>query len=122
MTDTIVRPFPTALGLPENPLQVAPPHTDWCRHEAVVVDPHQRTIVCADPKCGAVLDAFDFLHMNARTVQSAWQRYREVMRQANEIAERVTVLKREEQRLRAMVKRLQDKTGSVLSVRKGDES
>ena len=38
------------------------------------------------------------------------------MRQANEVAERVSVLKKEEQRLRAMVKRHQEKA-PVLNTR-----
>jgi hypothetical protein len=66
--------------------------------EAVTLDEHTRTVTCADPKCGA------------------WSAYRQAMTQANEVAERVTVLKKEEQRLRAMVKRLQEKV-PVLNTR-----
>jgi hypothetical protein len=116
MSDDTIRPFPGALGLPENPLQPAARHPGWCAHPTIVVDEHTRTIQCADPKCGAVLDAFDFVHKNAKHIQGAWDSHRQVMRQANEIAERLTVLKKEEQRLRAMIKRLQDKSGAVVNL------
>lgn len=116
MTDNVTQ-FPGAEALPENPLQLAPRPPGWCRHDSVLLDEHTRTVRCADPKCGAVLDPFDFLRSNARTIQSAWSAYAQTMRQANEVAERVHALKKEEQRLRAMVKRLQDKSGSVVNVR-----
>lgn len=116
MTDN-VKAFPGAHDLPENPLQLAARRPGWCRHDSVVLDEHTRTVTCADPKCGAVLDPFQFLASNARTIQHAWYAHKQVTQQASEVAERVTALKKEEQRLRAMVKRLQEKTGSVLSVR-----
>jgi hypothetical protein len=109
--------FPGADGLPENPLQFAPRRPGFCGHPTIILDEHDRTVRCADPKCGAVLDAFDFLRSNAQTIDSAWRRYREVLRQAGEVNDRVHVLKKEEARLRAQVKRLQDKTGSVMVVR-----
>jgi len=121
MSDDTVRHFPGALGLPENTLALAPRHPGWCTHVCITVDAHTRTIQCADPKCGAILDAFDFVHTNAAHIQRAWQRHAEVMRQASEIAERVTMLKKEEQRLRAMIKRLQEKSGAVVSVTRGIE-
>lgn len=116
MTDNVTA-FPGAPGLPDNPMQIAPRHPGWCRHDAVILDEHTRTIQCADPKCGAVLEPFSFLKNQAHTISSAWHAYSSAMRQANEVANRVMVLKREEQRLRAMVKRLQDKTGAVIVTR-----
>jgi hypothetical protein len=116
MTDNVTA-FPGAPGLPDNPMQIAPRHPGWCRHDAVILDEHTRTIQCADPKCGAVLDPFSFLKQQAHTISNAWSAYSHAMRQANEVANRVMVLKREEQRLRAMVKRLQDKTGAVIVTR-----
>ena len=115
MTDN-VKQLPGATALPGNPMEMAPRRPGWCSHEAVTLDEHVRTVTCADPKCGAVLDPFDFLAGNGRTIQRAWSAYREAMRQANEVAERVSVLKKEEQRLRAMVKRLQEKV-PVLNTR-----
>lgn len=116
MTDNVTA-FPGAADLPENPMHVTPRPFGYCRHDAVILDEHTRTIQCADPKCAAVLDPFNFLRQQAHTISNAWSAHASAMRQANEVAERVTVLKREEQRLRAMVKRLQDKTGAVVMVR-----
>jgi hypothetical protein len=117
MSDDNIKTLPSAAGLPENPLQIAQRPPGWCSHASVLLDQHTRTIHCADPKCGAALDAFDFLLSNAQMIERAWQNHHQVSRQAHEIADRVHVLKKEEQRLRAMIKRLQDKSGAVLTVR-----
>jgi hypothetical protein len=114
MTDNITE-LPHAAGLPDNPLVIAPRLPGFCAHEAVILDEHSRTVQCA--RCNATLDAFGFLLSNARVIERAWQGHREVSRIAKEIAERVHMLKKEELRLRAMVKRLQDRTGAVLDVR-----
>lgn len=116
MTDNIT-PFPGSAEMPENLLQLAPRHPGWCDHATLMIDGHLRTIACADPKCGAALDPFDYLHKNAQHLQRAWDNYRHASREATAAAERVSVLKKEEQRLRAMVKRLQEKSGAVVSVR-----
>lgn len=108
-----VKQLPGAQALPDNPLELAPRRPGCCSHEAVVLDEHTRTVTCADPKCGAVLDPFNFLTSNAHTIQRAWSAYRLAMQQANEVAERVGALKKEEQRLRAMIKRLQEKAPVV---------
>ena len=108
MTDNVMQ-LPSAQTLPENPLALAARHPSFCSHDAVVLDVHTRTVNCANTKCGAVLDPFNFLVNNAATIERAWSSHREAMRQANEVAERVTLLKKEEQRLRSMVKRLQEK-------------
>lgn len=66
--------------------------------------------------CARLVLGPNFLVSNGLTIQRAWSAHKEAMRQANDVAERVSVLKKEEQRLRAMVKRLQDKV-PVLSTR-----
>ncbi len=115
MNDDNVTALP---GLPDNPLKLAQRSPGYyCSHPAVVLDDHTRTIQCANTQCGAQLDAFDFLRTNAHTIDSAWRAYREVNRKVAEVSERVHVLKKEEQRLRAMIKRLQDKSGAVLITR-----
>lgn len=116
-TENNVHALPGADGLPANPLQLAPRRLHFCSHADVLLDEHTRTITCSDPKCGAVLDPFSFLLSNAQTIQRAWSNYKHVSAQASEIAERVHALKKEEQRLRAMVKRLQEKSGGLLSTR-----
>ena len=112
MNDNVTK-LPGAQALPENPMELAPRHPGWCRHDAVVLDEHTRTVTCANTQCGAVLEPFAFLASNAHTIERAWSAYKQAMRQANEVAERVAALKREEQRLRAMVKRLQEKVPVV---------
>jgi hypothetical protein len=92
-------------ALPENPLQPAPRRDGFCDHDALIVDAHERTVRCANPKCGATIDPFGYLLHNARRIQQAWDMHKQVMRQVNEVNERVHALKKEEQRLRAMVKR-----------------
>jgi len=116
MTDN-VKAFPGTGDLPENPMRIAPRLNGFCSHEKIILDEHTRSIQCADSKCGAILDPFNFLHKNAQTIQSAWSNYNYVRKQANEIADRVGALKKEEQRLRAMIKRLQEKSGSVITTR-----
>jgi hypothetical protein len=113
-----ITPFPGATDLPVNPLGVeSSGYRHFCSHDFVTLDAHTRTVQCAGPKCGAVLDPFNFLLSNAQTIRRAWDAHAQAMRQTNEVAERVSMLKKEEQRLRAMVKRLQEKSGAVLNVR-----
>lgn len=119
MNDNVTR-FPGGSDLPDNPLKIADRHPGWCDHTSIVIDRHTRSVQCANTACGAVLDPFGYLLSNAMTIQHAWAKHREVTRQATEIAERVSALKKEEQRLRAMVKRLQEKTGAVVTVRNRD--
>lgn len=53
MADATITAFPGTAGMPENPMQLAPRQPGWCRHDAIVIDEHTRTVQCADPKCGA---------------------------------------------------------------------
>ena len=104
--DKVVRAFPAA-ELPENLMAIEPrpasaPH--FCAHDAVTLDEYERLVHCA--RCGATLDPFAFLLNNARTIQTAWASHREVKARVGELLERVTMLKKEEKRLRAMVVRL----------------
>lgn len=102
--------FPGAEPLPENPITVTGAPT-FCDHEAITLDEHQRQVHCT--RCNAVLDAFDFLRHNARTLQRAWQNYRIVQSKASELQDRVEVLAKEHRRLAAQVKRLQEKTAPL---------
>jgi len=114
MSDDVIRQFP-GVELPDNPMAIAQRKPGFCQHDKIVLDEHMRTVTCA--QCGAALDAFVFLLNNARTIQIAWQHHHGVMQKVREIGDRVDALKREEQRLRAIVKRLQEKSGAVLDVR-----
>ena len=115
--DKVIHAFPGS-ELPENPLQIEqrdPRLPYYCEHADVRLSEHDRTIHCA--KCRATLDPFNFVRDNARTIQRAWQSHKEATRIVGELNDRIGALKKEEQRLRAQVKRLQDKSGEVLSVR-----
>lgn len=120
MTDNVTQ-FPGTEPLPENDIQLAPRLYNYCSHESIVLDEHARTVQCANQRCGAILDPFGYLVSNAHSIQRAWQNHREVARKASETAGRVTLMLKEEQRLRSMVKRLQEKSGAVVTVR-GTES
>ena len=115
MTDNVVD-FPSD-NLPENMMQLAPSLHLFCSHDRIVIDMHTRTVQCAEIKCGKVLDPFNYLASNAQSIATAWNNYRETKRRADEVAGRVNLMLREEQRLRSMLKRLQDKTGAVLHVK-----
>lgn len=114
MTDNkVVHAFPTT-ELPPNLLQIEPRPAGMpyhCQHGAIRIDAHDRTVQCAD--CTAALDPFDFLLNNAVTLRRAWENHRATTHAVAELNERLSVLKKEEKRLRAMVKRLNDKVAVV---------
>jgi hypothetical protein len=114
-----VRRLPGADALPENLMRVEAggDRSVYCQHPSVLIVEHTRSLTCANPRCGAVLDPFDFVRTQGRLIQLAWENYDQAKRLANEAVDRVTALKAEEKRLRAMVKRLQEKTGAVLIAR-----
>lgn len=115
--EKVIRAFP-ANELPENLIAIeprAPGKPYFCAHEKISLNAHDRTVNCA--QCGATLDPFDFLLNNAKTLQMAWQNHRSASMKVSELNERIAALAKEEKRLRAQVKRLQDKAGSVLEVR-----
>jgi hypothetical protein len=116
----VVRAFPAA-EMPENLLQIEKQSAGvpyYCSHESVSLNEHDRIVNCA--RCGATLDPFGFLLSNARTIQMAWSNYRDAQRKVSELNDRIVILKKEEARLRAQVKRLQEKSGGVLNVRAKD--
>lgn len=104
--------------LPENLTTVEPRRPSepyFCEHPAIRLNEHDRTVHCA--KCGAALDPFNFLLKEAKTIQRAWENHSHATKAVSELNERVDVLKKEEKRLRAQVKRLQEKSGEVVQVR-----
>lgn len=114
--DKVIHAFP-GTELPENLMQIEPrnPALPYhCGHEAIRLDRHERTVHCA--RCGANLDPFMFLLNNAVTLQRAWQNHAEAQRKVRELYDRIELLTKEEKRLRARVKRQQEKT-EVIDVR-----
>lgn len=117
MSDDKIKAFPKADALPECPMTVESRLRGFCSHPSIVIDPHERSIRCA--KCDASLDAFDYLHQNGLHIQSAWRDFKFVRDRISEMNQSVDRLKREEKRLRALVKRLQDKSSAKLDLRGG---
>ena len=120
--DKVIHAFPTS-ELPENLMAIEPRPASvpyYCAHEAVTLNEHDRVVNCA--RCGATLDPFNFLLTNARTIQMAWSNHKEATRKVGELNERISLLAREEKRLRGQVKRLREKAGGVLKLREpGDD-
>ncbi len=117
MSDKVVQAFPGVVDI-DNPLQLEkkpPGGPTFCYHHAVRINVHDRTIHCAD--CGKAHDPFDFVATQAVTIERAWQSHAQAKKMTEELNERVTFLKKEEDRLRAMVKRLKAKTDDVVMVR-----
>ncbi|MGE4243662.1 hypothetical protein [Ramlibacter sp.] len=111
MTDRIVT-FPGAEKpeLPENPLRIEssnPKPHGWCEHARITLDPYQRVVICGD--CRQVLDPFNFLRDNAKTLQRAWDNHRACTAMVAELNDRIGVLKAEEDRTKARLRRLRDK-------------
>lgn len=112
--DNVIHAFPTT-ELPDNPILIAPkpPGVPYhCHHQEIRLDAHDRTVQCA--KCGAILDPFNFLMNQAATLQMAWANYHQVRRELSEVHDRVIHLKKEEQRIKARLKRQQEKLSTVV--------
>lgn len=117
MNDDNIRQFPTS-ELPENTLVARRDDKMYsCSHAKLICDEHSRTIVCANDRCAKVIEPFQYIFTQALHIQDAWQRHGQVSRELRELCDRLGTLKKEEKRLRAMVKRLQDKTGGVIDMR-----
>lgn len=104
-TDNITA-FPGAGDLPENLMEVQRDR-GYCQHPRILADEHTRTVNCL--ACNATLDPFFFVLQQAQLISRAWENHAHCVRQANELQDRIHALKKEEQRLKAMLKRLQDK-------------
>lgn len=110
-----VTQLPGTDALPDNPVKIDRAPWSYCSHQAIRLNEHARSVNCV--KCQAVLDPFEFLKYNALSLQSAWQRHDEVRRKIAELMARVDALSKEEKRLRATVKRLNEKSGETVLVR-----
>lgn len=117
MNEDKIMAFPKADALPECPVKVTSSAQQYCRHPSIVIDVHDRSIRCS--KCDAALEAFDYLTQNGAEIQRAWADHKAMQRRVGELNESVVKLLREEKRLKALVRRLQDKTATKLDVRGG---
>lgn len=99
-------------GMPDvdtSPLQHTRPTTDPCKHLQVWLDVKTRWITCQ--RCGAVVDAFDFL----LKLSGEWTRYATWVLHARyerkRIATEIERMKEEKHRLQGKVGRLRKKAG-----------
>ena len=113
-----LRPSP---DLPDNPFTIEASPRDFCQHQRVVLDEHNRTVRCA--QCSKVLDPFDFLKNEVRGIQSAWESHRKVTAMVRELQTRVGELQSEEKRLKARIKTARAKADPVVEFRapRGDQ-
>ena len=119
MADNI-RSLPGVEGIPECPMELVSSRSKqiyYCDHPSLIIDVHERSIRCA--KCDAALDPFDYLERSGNQIQRAWDDYKAVRRRISDFNESIARLQREEKRLKALVKRLQDKSATKLDVRGG---
>lgn len=119
MTDKILS-FPGAEPLPENLVELKDDTQRlmrYCEHGRITLDEHQRTVGCRD--CGAILDPFNFLRDNARTLQRAWINHGLAQRKVKELTDRIEALNKERESLQGKVRRLREKV-PVVDVRGKD--
>ena len=120
MADNNIRSLPGVESIPECPMELISSHNKQlyhCDHASLIIDVHERSIRCA--KCGASLDPFDYLAGTGQQIQRAWADYKSVRSRIQDFNESIARLQREEKRLKALVKRLQDKSATKLDVRGG---
>ena len=121
MSDNI-RSLPGVEGIPECPMELVSSRGKTiyhCDHASLIIDTHERSIRCA--KCDDALDPFNYIAATAQHIQCAWRDYKSVRSRISDFNESIARLQREEKRLKALVKRLQDKSAARLDVR-GDRA
>lgn len=108
MSDQNIVSFPgVPQELPEQTITLEKQPFNICQHTKISLDSHQRLVNCV--RCGAVLDPFEYLAKNAVVLQRAWADHASVKRSLADMNDRVAALKKEEQRLKASVRRLKEK-------------
>lgn len=99
---------PAALPEPTFVIEKPPAGKPYhCNHGRLSIDPHERSIDCAD--CGQALDPFNYMLANAQIITRAWQDHASVTRDLREMQDRITELKKEEKRLKSQIGRHKDK-------------
>lgn len=118
MSDVVTLPG-VKTDLPECPVQVDNSRSCYCRFRNVGIrlDTYERRVRCAG--CGHAVDAFDYLVSEAQELRRAWQSHEQVRRELGELQERVTALKAEEKRLKARVKRAEERVEPARTFRGG---
>lgn len=108
MSDQNIVSFPgVPQEIPEQTITLEKRPFNFCQHAKISLESHQRLVNCV--QCGAVLDPFEYLETNAVVLQRAWSDHASVKRTLTDMKDRVAALKKEEQRLKASVRRLKEK-------------
>lgn len=102
-------------NVPEQSLVMESRRFDFCQHEKIALDEHERTVKCA--ACAKVFDPFNFLKAEVHRIQRAWEDHRQVRSTLNDLIARVQILKKEEARLKARIKTAKAKVEPVIDVR-----
>lgn len=100
--DKVIHAFPTR-ELPECPVSIER-RSSYCQHPTITLVPHDRAVICA--KCGAALDAFDYLMKEAQAIRYGWETYRQVIQLVQEKRQQVADLDREKKRLQGRIRTL----------------
>lgn len=114
MADNVTR-FPGTGDLPECPVSVER-QTGYCEHPAIRLVEHDRAVICA--KCGATLDAFEYLRGQAFAIRRGWELYRQVKYRVEELDKKREALVKDVKRLGAQVRRLKAKEPAPVDFRK----
>jgi len=104
-------------GLPDkSPFQVVSlGKSFYCKHESLLIDEKNRSVICANPNCAQVLDPFGYLLNNALHISMAWNHHDRMMKEVRNAQERLSELKRQEKNLKALIARLQKKTDGLVT-------
>lgn len=112
--DKVIHAFPSR-ELPECPVSIER-RAGYCQHARITLVEHDRNIVCAE--CGRTLDPFDYLLKEAFAIRRGWDEARHLAHLLVEKRQQVADLDKERKRLQAQVRRLKEKPGTTLDVRK----
>lgn len=92
--------------LDELPIRIA--KRDWevpyCSHRQALTDPQRRVVTCANPNCGAELDAFDFLEFLGREWENQTRRVQILRKEEDKISARLITLRRDEANTKARLR------------------
>lgn len=110
-----VTAFPGAAELPANPVTIKPETFNMCDHGQIELDVHNRAVLCLG--CNKVMDPFDYLHYNAKTLQRAWDAHRQTLAMVNQLNDRISNLKTEEKRIKGRITRAVDGAAKLIDVK-----
>ena len=88
------------------------PNDVFCfQHPRVLIDEHTRVLSCQ--KCGKVIDPYDYVLLWAGKETALFSNIKQLTNEQNRLELASTALKKEVQTLKAQIKRLKEKAGSL---------